>query len=256
MIAPAPIGPVRPRSLASSLCDARSGLGLALWWLLVTAGGQSASAQVSAGAAFTSDYQYRGISLSDGRPALSLSISYDHRSGVYAGGAVVGGTTPRNGLQVLGVEAYLGYARRFRSADTLDIGVSHRSARQFYYSVYTISDTEIYAGLHKGHFSYYLYYSPRYYGSRNQTLYADVAGSLRPAPRWRVFGHIGVLTPLQAPARPGAYLERYDFKIGLAREFRGGEVQLAWTPTLPDRNYRLGRSQEHDALVFTASHGF
>ena len=44
-----------------------------------------AAAQVGVSASLLTDYLYRGVSLSDGRPAASLTLSYDHPSGAYGG---------------------------------------------------------------------------------------------------------------------------------------------------------------------------
>ena len=57
-------------------------VGLALW-LLLCAG--ACRAQVAGSVGVVSDYRYRGMSLSDGRPAVQLSIDRDFAAGTYAG---------------------------------------------------------------------------------------------------------------------------------------------------------------------------
>ena len=44
-------------------------------------------AQTGVGIAFLSDYLYRGVSLSNGKPTLSLSVAYDNPNGWYEIGA-------------------------------------------------------------------------------------------------------------------------------------------------------------------------
>ena len=48
-----------------------------------------AMAQPGLVASLTSDYLYRGYSLSAGRPALVATLSYDHPLGAYASASVV-----------------------------------------------------------------------------------------------------------------------------------------------------------------------
>ena len=256
MTAPAPTAPTTWRSPADRVIH-RRGRSYPGWLAVLAAAMVSpALAQVGLSASVTSDYQYRGISLSDGRPALSLTANYDHRSGGYASATVIAESTSNNGVQIMGSEEYLGVARRMPSGDTWDAGFYHRRLRQFYYGTQASDDFEVYAGLQKGHLSYYLYYSPYYYGARYQNLYADITGSLRPAKHIRLFGHFGVTTPVSAPAAPGLHLERYDFRLGAAVEFKAGVLQMAWTATTPESGYLPGRSQSHRAVVFSATHYF
>ena len=55
---------------------------VALWTLLCAS---EACAQVSGSVTLVSDYRYRGISLSDGRPTAQLSVAYDRPDGWYMG---------------------------------------------------------------------------------------------------------------------------------------------------------------------------
>ena len=57
-------------------------VGLALW-LLLCAG--ACHAQMAGSVGVMSDDRYRGVSLSDGRPAVQLSIDRDFAGGTYAG---------------------------------------------------------------------------------------------------------------------------------------------------------------------------
>ena len=58
-------------------------------------------AQTTVSAAIESDYRFRGISLSDGKPDVRFNIGYDHKSGAYAGLSreeVVALDTPQNAI--------------------------------------------------------------------------------------------------------------------------------------------------------------
>ncbi len=84
----------------------------------------SAQAEVSSDLTISSMYLFRGLDLSDGKPALSSTIQYDHASGFYAGtwfsteGTPATGPqdatgTPGTNGQSYELDAYLGYAKSF-----------------------------------------------------------------------------------------------------------------------------------------------
>ena len=82
-------------------------------------------AEVSGSMTLVSDYRYRGVSLSDEKPAAQLSVAYDHASGWYAGafGSTVqlADQSGRN-LQML---SYVGYAKRARSGLSWEAGAGY-----------------------------------------------------------------------------------------------------------------------------------
>jgi len=213
----------------------------------------AANAQVSASASLTSDYQYRGVSLSDGRAALSLDIAYDHVSGLYAGGSAIAEDTATAGVEMLGHVEYAGYSRRVNSADTWDVGITNQNISKYYDKRYVLNYAQVYTGLNTAHFSYYIYYSPNYFGTSYHTVYADVSGALRLTRRWRVFGHAGVLAAFGGSGRlPGAY-QQYDFRAGVAAQLGRGEVRLMWTTVSPGTDYLAGHPQSHPTVTLGAT---
>ena len=211
-----------------------------------------ANAQVGVSASAASDYLYRGVSLSDGKPALSVSIAYDRQSGGYVGGALIGEETADAGPRRLGDVEYLGYARRINANTTLDGGLYRIEYTNYNYQRYSAYNNEVYAGLKHGPISYYIYYSPHYFG-RSSTVYLDMKGALRLARHWRLSGHVGVLTQLKGGDASPVKGVTYDLRTGLAAEFKGGEVELAWTTRGPDASERAGRPRKRDAIVLGAS---
>lgn len=189
---------------------------------------------MAASATFTTNYLYRGVSLSDGEPALDVALVYDDKSGFYGGGSLIGEVTRREGARGLGSQEYLGYALRLSPDSTLDLGVSNLHYRSYGYPTGAKDATEVYAGWVAGPLNYYLHYSPNYFYPGARVLYGEVNGAVRLPRPWRLFGHVGVLTPL------GGGLdnkERYDVRAGIAVAFRHGEAQLAWSTALPTLNY-------------------
>jgi uncharacterized protein (TIGR02001 family) len=149
-----------------------------------------AMAQISASASLASDYRFRGISLSDGRPALTANLAYDHSSGAYAGVSVIGIDTPHDGAQMLGHIEYIGYATRKSRGLSWDVGLHNEDLTAYADRKYVFRYTEVYAGLTSNNISTHLYYSPNYLKPGASILYADLDGALRPAPQWRLFGHV------------------------------------------------------------------
>jgi len=89
-----------------------------------------AQAEVSSDLTLSSMYLWRGLDISDGKPALSSTIQYDHASGFYAGTWFSTEGTPSRSVDVVGaapgatvdvgsngqsyeIAAYLGYAKSF-----------------------------------------------------------------------------------------------------------------------------------------------
>jgi len=219
----------------------------AIWAGLALAATTPAAAQVAIQAEFQSDNRYRGVSLSEGRPAIGVTLSYDAPSGLYAG--VTGASAIDR--DALSYTAYVGYAHRIGET-AWDVGLTGGGAdvrpggpyARRYEAVYA----EVYAGLTRHNVSAHLYYSPRYIVEEAPTLYADIEGAVRPATGWRVFAHAGLLVPL-ASTRPGEGGERADVRLGVAREFRRGELDLAWTATTPAPVYPEFYHQRPQTLI-------
>ena len=223
-----------PQSPAASLVGAAIGILVAL---LATA----TRAEVGVTASATTDYQYQGVSLNPGQPTASLGLSLETRGGGYAG--VVGIGDLGRGPRAVGHLEFLGYAWRGPADLSWDVGVSNLHAVRYAAYPYAYDIPQVYAGLRVKNLSYYIYYSPRYYNSGVKTLYFDVSGSLRPAPRLRLFGHVGALEPLSG----GSTHPAYDLRAGAAIELTGFQVQLAWTLRRSQGAY--AEPQVHNALV-------
>ena len=212
-----------------------------------------AMGQVAASLSLESDYRFRGVTLSDGHPVLSLSGSYDHKSGAYAGASALAEDTAHDGVQMLGFIEYAGFAVRSSPATAWDFGVSNSNFSLYRDQKYRLHYTEIYAGWGSENLSGRIYYSPNYFGAGTNTLYAELNGALSPAPQWRLFGHVGVLSPLAAPASPEGRRERYDLRAGVARAFKDCELRLTFTAATPRDPNPSGPGRKSNAIVLGAT---
>ncbi len=208
-----------------------------------------ARAEAAVSASVDSDYRFRGLSLSDGHPALSVSVSYDRPEGVFGGVTAIAVETDHSGVQGLGYIGYLGFAHRMDAGGSWEVGVTNSQTSVYLYRRYSANYTEVYAGYSNGNLSAHIFYSPKYIGVEESTLYAEVNGAFRPASHLRVFGHLGALEPLGGRSVSIAGRPRFDLRLGVAGEFRNCEVRLAWTATSPAPFFPEGRQQKSNALI-------
>jgi uncharacterized protein (TIGR02001 family) len=212
------VSSARRRSLGALLTLAPLGVAPHAW------------SQVAVSTTITTNYLYRGVSLSDGQPALDLAFLYDDKGGAYVGGSLIGEVTRERGAKLLGHQEYLGYALRLPAGSTIDLGVNNLYYRSYSYPYGDEDAFEVYAGWVTHLLNYYVHYSPNYFRPGARALYGEVNGAVRLARPLRLFGHVGAVTPLG-----GGYdnKERYDVRAGIAVAFKHGEVQLAWTTARP-----------------------
>lgn len=198
--------------------------------------------------------------MSKGRPAAAVYLSFDHRSGSYVGGSVVG-TINDGQPRLAALQANAGYAVRIDPTLSLDAGVSH--ARYFFGfgSDRDYENTEAYAGLTFREVSARLSYSPDYYQSGSRALYAELEGAFEPAANWLLSAHAGALTYLDSPPYR-LPRRRYDWRIGASRQAGryGFHLDLSGRiqdqPERPKPYYAPRPAADDAALVATVTRAF
>jgi uncharacterized protein (TIGR02001 family) len=206
----------------------------------------AADAQVAVSLSLDTDYRHRGVSLSDSRPTVTLNLSYDQASGVYAGLSAIGADASDDDFGLLGQVGYVGYARRVGVDTVLDIGATSskfsRSSRSTEYS-------DFYLGVLDKNVAFHVHYSPNYFDLGRDALYSDLNLFFSPAAGWRLSGHAGWLDYLGDG--PIALNDRSDFRVAVARAFQSSELRLGVSnsePALP--------RQEQTTLILGASYFF
>ena len=194
-----------------------------------------AQAQIGIGGGFTitgrgtvtTDFRHRGISRSDGDPALQATGTLSHNSGFYAGlwGSSLTEAEPTGEFQL---EYYAGYAREIASGTDIDVGLVYTSfpdasalADPDYVEGYaslshTLGPVTAEAGA---------FYAPEQDGlggRDNLYLYGDVTGGI-PFTPLTVLGRLGYTTGGLAPGggdyidwRLGVEVDRGPFRLGLS----------------------------------------
>ena len=184
-----------------------------------------AAAQIAPTVGLDRDFRYRGYSLSDGHPTASAQVSYDDPSGFYASAS--GLTDLGDGVRFLGGIANAGYAKRLNEHVTLDGGVLRSQVRSAYPGGLDFKYTEIYAGAYVGPVVGRIYYSPDYRTSGQSTLYGEIEAGFEPIPKWRLSGHVGMLTYLNTSEYWKGGQTRRDWRVSLGRQLGKFEIHSA-----------------------------
>lgn len=200
---------------------------VALGALMAAAG---AHAQVSGSVAWSSDYRFRGVSLSDSAPALQLGIAYDGAEGWYAGAFASSIRLPAHPQADAQLVAYAGYARRMGNGLSWEAGAEYATL----VGVSGYDYPEFYVGLASEHFNTRLYYAPRYFGEDDDVVYAEWNGTRRISERLRLLGHLGWLHRSDERDSEVVYASeesRLDARIGLGIALEPFDLQIAWVMT-------------------------
>ena len=221
--------------------------------LILTLLSSPALAQVSGNFALLSDYRFRGISLTSGKPAAQLSATYDDPHGWYAGGtlsAVLASCWQDcGGLQSI---VYAGYATQHAS------GVAWDAGGDFWFSV-TGNDYrfgEAHLGASYRDTSARVYYAPDYFGQSVSAVYAELNQALPLGSRARLLGHIGWLHTSSSPyGVPSA--TRADVLLGASIDVEFFELQLTWQHAAARGTaYPAYPNERRNAWVFVVSRAF
>lgn len=232
----------------------------------------SAHAQTSGSIALVSDYRFRGVSLSDGHPALQATLQYDSAGDWYAGAFASRVSLEDNDarIQLMG---YGGYSYRLSSAWSWEAG----AAASVFPGAGGYNYADAFLGLAVGNFSGRLHASPNYFGQGPTAYYLEVDGSCPLLTGLRLFGHAG----WQHVAGSGgddniaARRNRWDARAGIAASAGRWNYQLAFaavqdyrrTALVRGDSYRYGngkggayvpgdRETSPRTVIFTATYSF
>lgn len=143
------------------------------------AAGDDASESISAEIAITSDYVYRGLSFSDGHPAVQAAATWTPLAGLHIDGWASSIDFGQDDPTDAEVSATLGYGIETAVA-TLDSGITYiaypgspRGGHYDYVEVYGAAHAALAGGEVRGA----LHYTPRYSGDAGPALFSDVEGT-------------------------------------------------------------------------------
>ncbi|MHB8472197.1 MAG: TorF family putative porin [Gammaproteobacteria bacterium] len=208
-------------------------------------------ADVSGSVTMTSDYRFRGISLSAEQPAAEFSLDYDHAKGGYAGAMISTLQFSDQTHRSIGLLAYGGYVRRYGNFN-LEGGADYAA----FPSNHDYDYPEVYCGITSERASARLYYTRHYFGQTSNTQYLEFNAAQPIRGRLALMGHLGILhTKLNPATTERAY--HSDFRIGLALALPGASVQLAWvTAQRVSSEYPVNAAQQRRALILSLTRSF
>jgi uncharacterized protein (TIGR02001 family) len=149
-----------------------------------------AYAQFAGSIALSSNEMFRGETISANDPALSLSLSLDNESGLFAGVAAsiaAGNSDPR----MTYASQYAGYAKRFGET-SVEAGIIHRTYERVVDTEYRRDFAEIYAGVTHKSLKARLYVSPNYRRDNRTSYYGEINARLLGVGEWSLDGHAGL----------------------------------------------------------------
>lgn len=131
------------------------------------------NAEISSTVTFASEYLWRGVTQTEGDPAIQGSIDYSNENGFYAG---IWGSNVNYGAAVdsdIEVDLYAGYAGNITEDLTFDVG-----AIRYTFPSSTADDfNEVYGALGYGNFSLAVNYSDDFAGLDEDSFYYNASYS-------------------------------------------------------------------------------
>ena len=212
-----------------------------------------AAAEVGASASLFTDARFRGYSLSAGHPVATIDLSYDDPGGLYGALSATAVLGSDEAIRPMGLQLNGGYAKRLRSGIVVDLGVTHSNYSR-YSSRASASYTEIYAGVSRKALSTRISFAPHYFGSGYSTLYGEVNANVTPMPKVSLFGHLGLLVPLDYPEAAAKPRAQQDWSLGVSRQAGPISLHAILTGGGPDADYYHDRAHSRTKLVFGVSY--
>lgn len=232
------------RSMGERRRRARATLAVLFCGCMAAASG--AQAGTTGSLALASDYVFRGVSQTDGKPALQGGIEYAAEGGFYAGawGSNISWLSDLSSTAApisssLELDVYGGYRGKFSDAVSYDVGLLYYAYPGDFPAGFNSADTaEVYAGLTVAA-SEKLSLGAKYshavtdlfgYTDSSGSGYLDLNATLALDGGWSVAAHAG-----KQWIDGNGDFEYADWKLGVTKAFDNGfSVAAAWTDTDAD----------------------
>jgi len=225
-------------------------------FLAVLVGPVAAQAQVSGSVALQSNYIFRGYSISAGKPAAILNLSYDTPAGFYANGSAIADIDGADNPAFLGAIANLGYAHRVNDMVSLDAGVIHSQYYEIYGRKADLGYTEEYLGVVTRHLSARLSYSSDYFTAETHTVYGEVEGGHEVWAGINVSAHAGYLDYVASPAGYQKRTNQYDWRLAASRLIKPVLLFVQVSGGGPAPDYYLGQQRSKTVVMGGVSCAF
>ena len=209
---------------------------------------------ISGSIGVTSDFVYRGLSLTRGKPAAQASIDLELPHEFYAGGFIASADTNPGPSPAVEFDVWAGKYWRLSADLSLDLRLSQYTYPDDPRHVnYNRSEATATVGFRNRAFIAAIY-SPNTHavasapGYKDQDAWAlEISGRHAFSERWAVAGGVGHYD------LDGVYDDSYDYwNATLIATFRPFELQLAWLGTDASAEALFGDDVAGDRVAFTA----
>ena len=210
-------------------------------------------AQLSASATAVTDYRFRGISRSDGQPALQGSVAFDHPVGFFAG--LFASTVDLEAAPNVRVEAFVqaGYARRLDADLSWELGAGYYS---YHGGTSALNYAEGFVGVTWRTLNARVSYAPDYYNSGARATYVEVNASRALSERIALFAHAGV-TYFAGSFTPGRSRSRVEARFGVSVDLQVMSLELSAVATdIPGDECPGGRNRCKPGVTIAISRSF
>lgn len=205
---------------------------------LLAASGAASAIELSGNVALTSDYVWRGVSQTDGSPAIQGGFDADFGNGLYAG--VWGSNVDFGDDASIEVDLYGGWAGEFEGVG-VDIGYIH-----YHYPTESYQLDEVYIGLSYGPVSFTQYFDLSFDNDDELGNYSDFGLDLGEYSGVAVSAHAGFYD-VDSNAGGDDY---WDYKLAASTSLFSADWELAFTGT--DENASSGDAND-ETLILTVS---
>ncbi len=210
-----------------------------------------AHAQLAGSVALSSSEMFRGETISNSDPTLTVGVSLDTSSGVYAGASAslaAGSRQPRFNALV----QYIGYAHRMGEV-TAEFGLIHRSYAHIVDIGYRRGFFEGFAGLGFRGVKARAYISPDYIIDGRNSYYVELNARLLKMEKFQLEGHAGLsLIPYDLVDNRGGLRHYRDWRLQLTRPLGPVFVSLGVNAT----NYPVYSDSGRARVFASVSHAF
>ena len=207
---------------------------------LLAASGAASAIELSGNVALTTDYVWRGVSLSDNSPAVQGGFDADLGNGLYAG---VWGSNVEAGDASLELDLYAGWATEVAGVG-IDLGIIH-----YHFSGEpSINANEVYVGLSLGPVTLTQYVGldtgVENTGDRDFGNYTDLGLELGEYAGVALAAHAGFYDVKEGGD------DYYDWKLSASTSLIGADWELSYTDT--DHVGDFGKADD-DKVILTVS---
>jgi uncharacterized protein (TIGR02001 family) len=220
----------------------------------------AAAADLTATAALLSDFRFRGVSLTDRRPALQAGLDWSGESGAMAGALASNVRVAPLGedKDALAGQIYLGWSGTWTAPLSWGAGAAYYAFRPKPDGA-SLDYPELFLRLRAHDVQVGVYASNSYFGSGATSAYLSVSASRELLDRVRLFAQVGALRT--GAARPDYYFydhaRRLDARVGTLIDLRPFSVELSVVgATSHDNGCTANRKPCEPGLVLAVSRAF